>query len=239
MPTPDGWRGAPTMIRWSSSGDFSIGFAVLLHASMSVGLIRWRSSVPTRSRCSSKSFFSGTGSVVRSSTGGTMQPGSRWRPSWSRPSTGAVLWKSSTRSSRADPVPSAIFCHGNRTGDLGIVDDRGKSVSVRQSGEYEGSDLQLPASQVMALELFEQFGQAVATAAGPSRTPGVLGPLMVNASATVLSASLPACHHAPAGASIGVQWSSASPPALILRCSHDPADGGPHCWGTDGHSTVC
>ena len=113
-------------------------------------------------------------------------------------------------------------------------------MSLLQNNEFNESALELSSTQLVALRLFEQFGQSVVSATeGIDPAPQELGSLMVSASGTVLAASLPACHHSPPGASIGVQWSSASPPALILRCSHKPTVGGPHCWAANGHATAC
>lgn len=70
--------------------------------------------------------------------------------------------------------------------------------------------------------------------------PTRLGQQMVEASANAITETLPPCPYKPPGADVTHQWSSKRPPRLLLRCSHEQKDSGPHCWAiSDGSPTEC
>ena len=54
--------------------------------------------------------------------------------------------------------------------------------------------------------------------------------LMVVASMTVLSATLPNCPLGGTMQAIGLKWSKGTPHRLVLKCAHTPE----HCWDLSG-----
>ena len=106
---------------------------------------------------------------------------------------------------------------------------------------HEGQSLGLSAQQLVAVRVYGEFLESVAMSDDSvlARSTGSPLALMLTASSAVLTAALPNCHHAPPGESIGPKWSSASPPRLVLRCTHTTVDGGPHCWDSNGGPTSC
>ena len=114
-------------------------------------------------------------------------------------------------------------------------------VSVTSFGIESSSDrpLDLSQRQRIALQVFNELLEYVSRADSTALTGTDPLALMLSASSAVLAAALPDCHHQPPGISIGPKWSSSSPPRLVLRCSHAPADGGPHCWDLGGTPTAC
>lgn len=102
--------------------------------------------------------------------------------------------------------------------------------------------LELNAVQRAALEALSGFAARIDQSPNEELSTGEAGGLgwrMVTASSAVVSATLPGCPYAPPGANIDPQWSTGTPPSLVLRCSHRPEAGGPHCWNPSGNATNC
>jgi len=102
--------------------------------------------------------------------------------------------------------------------------------------------LELDALQLAALEALQEFAERIDVSPVDelsSREQGGLGWSMLTASASVVDPMLPSCPYAPAGFGIGNQFSTGTPPVLLLRCTHPVDDGGPHCWARSGDPTSC
>lgn len=110
------------------------------------------------------------------------------------------------------------------------------------AGGSDGRHLELSLDQQAALEALEAFGTAFydeESRRTGRQAPG-LGGAMLRASMAVASAGLPDCPYAPPGHSLeDNRWSSNAPPRLVLRCTHDEGDGGPHCWDKTGMPVGC
>ena len=113
------------------------------------------------------------------------------------------------------------------------------STSSSSSG---GSSLNLSASQKAALAVLESLADLVQhrEAVPAVLSVGSLGAQMLQASAAVVSATLPDCPYEPRGRGIDAnRWSFEPPPRMLERCRHTQAEGGPHCWDKVGNPVTC